>query len=146
MYFFILKFWPFTTNPILKSKWTNKFEYLQEQFSKNFILWFQKCYSILSKDDLLFIYEASAQTLLKVLRKFHEPTPHTRSNDAEFLTNMVIQFANQFVCQVDLGLKLVTRRIHFIDTICTVIRQGIFFIKELISQNFIKWIHFVGKK
>lgn len=55
--------------------------------------------------------------------KFHEPANQARPGDAEFLTNMVIQFANQFVCQVDLGLKLVTRRIKFIDTICTVIKR-----------------------
>ena len=75
------------------------------------------------EDDLLFIYEVSAQTLLNVLLKFHEPTSGQRPGDPEFLTNMVIQFANQFVCQVDLGLKLVTRRIKFIDTICTVIKR-----------------------
>ena len=65
-------------------------------------------------DDLLFIYETSAQTMLKVLSKYHVPPKGIRHDDAQFLTNMVIQFANQFVCQVDLNLKLATRRIKFI--------------------------------
>lgn len=74
------------------------------------------------KDDLLFIYEISAKTLLNVLLKYHEPANvASRPTDTEFLTNMVIQFANQFVCQVDLQLKLVTRQIKFIDIICKVI-------------------------
>lgn len=76
----------------------------------------------LCEDDLLFIYEISAKTLLNVLLKYHEPANvASRPNDTEFLTNMVIQFANQFVCQVDLQLKLVTRQIKFIDIICKVI-------------------------
>ena len=67
-------------------------------------------------------YEISAKTLLNVLLKYHEPANvASRPNDTEFLTNMVIQFANQFVCQVDLQLKLVTRQIKFIDIICKVI-------------------------
>ena len=52
--------------------------------------------------------------MLKVLLKYHITPQGIRHEDAEFLTNMVIQFANQFVCQVDLNLKLATRRIKFI--------------------------------
>ena len=55
--------------------------------------------------------------MLKVLLKYHITPQGIRHEDAEFLTNMVIQFANQFVCQVDLNLKLATRRIKFIGKI-----------------------------
>ena len=57
--------------------------------------------------------------MLKVLSKYHVPPSETRPEDAQFLTNMVIQFANQFVCQVDLNLKLATRRIKFIGKFLT---------------------------
>ena len=52
--------------------------------------------------------------MLKVLSRYHDKPAEVRAEDADFLTNMVIQFANQFVCQVDLNLKLATRRIQFI--------------------------------
>ena len=74
----------------------------------------------------MFIYEVSAQTMLKVLLKYHITPQGIRHEDAEFLTNMVIQFANQFVCQVDLNLKLATRRIKFIGE----------FISPKFRQNF----------
>ena len=41
-------------------------------------------------DDLLFIYETSAQTMLKVLSRYHSAPHQTRPEDADFLAEFYI--------------------------------------------------------
>lgn len=76
--------------------------------------------------DLLFIYETSASTLLKVKRSallllfisFKILTKYQNDRESELLVQMAVQIANQIVCQVNQERKLATKKIKFIDTIC----------------------------